>query len=143
MIRLLCLAVFAIALGGCTPRALQLTSETIESAVEANNAMVQAMAGLQERAKIRRRAAMMQAAKTVGSYAEGQRRLDEIGIQYAPVFEAFIEAERIQNALADGLELARAAVKAGQQPNVAALVELYIHLERTHANVTTILGAIP
>ena len=86
MIRAAFYLLLALCLGGC-PRAQQLSAESVEAAVQTNNAMAAALTAIQERARVQRKAAMVQAAKTVGSYAEGQQQLDAIERSYEPVFE--------------------------------------------------------
>ena len=136
MIRWVALLVALLMLCGCPPRVQTIAAETVEAAVSANNEMVAAMEGLQARFKARRKAAMVEAANTVGSYAEGQAALDEIEERYAPAFEVFAEAEHIQAAIAGGLELAREALKRGEVPNTADLMVLYVQLQGLYARLS-------
>lgn len=127
----------------CTPKAQQLAADGIEDAMRTNNEMVAALTALQERARYQRKAAMMLTAKTVGSYAEGQTELDAIDARYEPVFDAFREAERVQNALAEGLRLAKRAVEAGQVPPLVDLMTLYMHVQATYNSLAAKLSEAP
>jgi len=125
---------------GCTPRAQQLAVSGVEEAMRTNNATVAALTGLQEKARFVRKAALMAAAKTAGSYDEGKKLLDEIDATYAPVFDAFREAERISEALAVGLEIARADVKRGEIPNMVDLFTLAMMLQGSYSKLAARLS---
>ena len=130
-------------IAGCAPRVQRLAVAGVEDAMRTNNQMVAAMTALQERARLQRKAAMLQTARTVGSWDEGQRELDAIDAKYEPVFDAFREAERVQNALAEGLEIAKAAVNAGEAPAMLALMTLYMHVQAVYNGLATKLSEAP
>lgn len=100
--------------------------------MRANNAMVAALTTAQERARLHRKAAMVEAAQQADSYAGGLQKLDALDQKYQSVFEAFREAEHIQMALAEGLELLQKAVAEGEAPPVTALVLLYMQLQKVY-----------
>ena len=143
MIRVLYYTLLVAVLGGCSPRVQQLAVAGVEDAMRTNNEMVAAMTALQERARFQRKAAMIQSARTVGSYEEGQEGLDAIDAKYEPVFDAFREAERVQTALAQGLELAKAAVNAGELPSMVDLMTLYMHVQAVYNSVAAALSEAP
>ena len=128
---------------GCPPGAQQLTTDGIKDAVRTNNEMVASLTALQERARFQRKATLLQAARMADSWAAGQKDLDTIEARYVPAFDAFVEAERCQNALAEGLELARAMVKTGEAPDMVALLTLYMHIQAVYNGVAATLSEAP
>ena len=139
MTRLLLIALVLL-ITGCTPRAQQLAVAGVEDAMRTNNATVAALTALQEKARFVRKAALMAAAKMAGSYADGKEQLDAIDASYVPVFEAFHEAERVSEALAVGLEIARADVKRGDIPNMVDLFTLAMVLQGSYSKLATKLS---
>ena len=143
MIRLPYYLLLVMLLGGCPPAGQQLHVQTVEAAIVSNNAMVYAVTTLQEKAKLRRKAAMIQIANTVRSMDEGTAKLDEVEGLYSDIFIALREAEGIQSALADGLELAKLAVNGGERPDMPTLIALYLQLQKVYASVLASLGEMP
>lgn len=131
-----------VLLAGCSPRLQQVAVRGVEDAVRTNNGMVAAMTALQERARIHRKTAMMQTAKTLGSYKEGKQELDRIDKQYESVFDAFREAEQTQAALAAALEMAQELVSGGEMPSMTDLFLLAVQVQGAYNSIATKLGEI-
>ncbi len=121
-------------LTGCQPlRVQQLAADGVEAAVQGNNGGVAKLTAIQETAKLRRKAAMVEAARQADSYDGGKKELDAIDARYRTVFDLFRDAERVQGALADALELARASIAADDQPEMATLIALFVQLQQVYA----------
>lgn len=130
-------------LTGCpSPQVQQLAADGVEAAVQSNNEVVAKLTAIQETAKLRRKAAMVEAARQADSHADGQEKLDGIELKYQSVFDVFNEAERCQAALADGLEALQAAVKAGQSPNMDTVIALYVQVQQAYATLVAALGEV-
>ena len=108
--------------------------------MRSNNATVAQLTNAQEKARLSRKAAMIEAARQADSYAGGLKSLDAIDLRYQSVFGAFREAERIQAELADVLEALQAAMKAGDSPSLTEMITLFIQLQQVYASLVTAIG---
>ena len=119
-------------------------SRWVEDAIAVNNEIVKQLAGVQDTARAKRKAAMITAANTAGSLEEGRAALDKIGSDFQPLFDMFTEIERVQSALAAALKAARAALRAGDDVllNMEDLVSLYSELQRLYSKSAKLLGEL-
>jgi len=131
--------VLLLLLAGCWPSYGRVAATAIDGAVVANNALVQALTDIQAKAKAQRKALMMQIAETATSKAQGEQQIKAASSKYAAVFDAFKSAEGVQNALADALAVAQAAIAAGENPSIDRIMALYGKLQQAHGSV---LGAL-
>lgn len=137
------LAFIMIFLCGCI-HAQSAQSKWVEEAISVNNDIVRQFSGLQDSVRAKRKAAMIMAANTVGSMDEGKAALDEIESDFQPLFDLFVEIERVQNSLADALRSAREALKSGGsiEVKIEDLVTLYSELQSLHSKALSIMGEL-
>ena len=134
--------VLLLLLAGCWPSYGRVAATAIDGAVVANNALVQALAAVQAKAKAQRKALMMQIAETATSKADGEQQIKAASSKYAAVFDAFKSAEGVQNALADALAVAQAAIAAGENPSIDRIMALYSKLQQAHGSVMGALAEV-
>jgi len=136
------LVVVLLLLASCLPVHGQVAATAIDGAVVANNALVQALTAVQAKAKAQRKALMMQIAETATSKAQGEQQIKAVSAKYGAVFDAFKSAEGVQNALADALAVAQAALAAGDSPSLDRILSLYSQLQSAHAAVMGALAEV-
>ena len=129
-------------LAGCWPSYGRVAATAIDGAVVANNALVQALTAVQAEAKAQRKALLMRIANTATSKAGGEQQIKAASSKYAAVFDALKSAEGVQNALADALAVAQAALAAGESPSVDRIMALYSKLQQAHGSVMGALAEV-
>ena len=135
--------ILCLLLTGCTKgQFIEVASATVEASVTSNNAMVAALQKIHDRTKLDREAAMIAVARTATSKEAGKAQIEKIDADYAVVFETFDKTGKVQAALAELLEAARAAIDAGEAPEVDKLLALGAELSGLHAAILTILSEL-
>jgi len=136
--------VFASALfvAGCWGSYGRVAATAVDGAVVANNALVQALTDIQAKAKAQRKALLMRIASTATSKSAGEQQIKAASSKYAAVFDAFKSAEGVQNALADALAVAQAALAAGESPSIDRIMALYAQLQQAHGSVMGALAEV-
>jgi len=133
----------ALILTGCTKQQqVKIAETTIETSVGTNNAMVSALQKIHDRARADRKAAMKTIAKTAATKTEGRQQIDDIDKQYARAFEIFQNSEKVQHVLAEALETARAALEAGESPDINKLLTLYTEVQGLYNSIVVILSEV-
>ncbi len=142
-LRMVMLLLALLCMTGCTKaQVLEVASATVETSVEANNALVAALQKIHDRTKLDRESAMIAVAQTAESKEAGKAQIDKIDADYAVVFETFDKTGKVQAALAELLEAARAAIDAGESPDVDGLLALGAELQGLHSAILTILAEL-
>ncbi len=134
--------VLLLLLAGCWPSYGRVAATAIDGAVVANNTLVQALTAVQAKAKAQRKDLLMRIANTATSKADGEQQIKAASSKYAAVFDAFKSAEGVQNALADALAVAQAALAAGENPSIDRIMALYSKLQQAHGSVMGALAEV-
>jgi len=116
--------------------------KSVESAIIANNETVNVLDALQSSLRNRRQAVMEHIAKTVNSKEEGIRELDAVDERYKPLVKAFLNIETAQEQLANGLELAKSSVLAGNNPNIEHLLLLYSQIQQMYNGIMSAMAKL-
>jgi len=136
------LVLLAPLLISCNGAAVPIARATISTAVDTNNAMVAALQKIHDRTKADRSAAMKAIAAVAPDEATGLKQIDSVDKRYRTVFETFQKAEVVQHALAEALEVARAAVDAGEALDMASLLVLYQEAQGLYNAILVLLAEV-
>lgn len=142
MMRLLVIILALLCCGCPKSAAIQIAEATIETSVGTNNAMVAALQKIHDRARADRKAAQIMIGRTATTKSEGRRQIAEVGESYDKAFEIFQKAEKVQAALAETLETARAALEVGRSPDVDKLLALYTEVQDLYNSIIVILSEV-
>lgn len=116
--------------------------DAVNQAINANNVSVEALESIQNSARQSRAEVLKQIAKTAPSVEEGKRQMDVVDSKYEAVFETFRKAEKVQGTLASALETAKAAVEAGQIPDLSSVMKLYSSIQLLYKDVLALLAEV-
>lgn len=129
MKRLALILALVLTLPGCGLLRLNGTQvsqldDGIEQVAATNASLADVLTQSQAEALATRRRLLFAAAELAPSRAAGEHAIEQVRGAFDPVFEAFRLAEVAQTALADAIDLARAARSRGEAPDVGSLLIL-------------------